>query len=92
MNLLWQSALTAISWRKQSNEFSDRRMFNSFETPADLAQAAREYGRETQRGQLSYITQTGSAGQQACLREEGLSTSNINTAFLDTPKDIFKSG
>ncbi|PRP73366.1 hypothetical protein PROFUN_16755 [Planoprotostelium fungivorum] len=95
-NPLWQSALTAISWRKQSNEFSEHRVFychfqlntqvstslspnlppEAFETPAGLAQAAKDYGRETQREQLSYITKTGSAGQKACLREEGLSTSN----------------
>ncbi|PRP76352.1 hypothetical protein PROFUN_15268 [Planoprotostelium fungivorum] len=32
-----------------------------------------------------------SAGQKACLREEGLSTSNINKTFLDTAKDILKN-
>ncbi|PRP87523.1 hypothetical protein PROFUN_00734 [Planoprotostelium fungivorum] len=104
-NPLRQSALTAISWRKQSNEFSDRRVFNChfqlntqsstclpklFEDPADLAQAAKDYGRDTRREQMSYITETGSAGQKACLREEGLSTSNINKAFLDAAKDILK--
>ncbi|PRP73922.1 hypothetical protein PROFUN_16561, partial [Planoprotostelium fungivorum] len=66
-NLLWQSALTAISWQKQSNEFSNCKVFNSstslspnmppkaFETPAGLAQAAKDYGRDTWREQLSYI-------------------------------------
>ncbi|PRP80568.1 hypothetical protein PROFUN_12330 [Planoprotostelium fungivorum] len=63
----------------------------AFETPADLAQAAKDYGRDTQREQMSYITQTGSAGQKAFLREEGLSTSNINKAFLDAAKDILKN-
>ncbi|PRP75403.1 hypothetical protein PROFUN_15473 [Planoprotostelium fungivorum] len=63
----------------------------TYETPAELAQAAREYGGDTRREQMSYITQTGSAGQQACLREEGLCTSNINKAFLDAAKDILKN-
>ncbi|PRP73070.1 hypothetical protein PROFUN_16995 [Planoprotostelium fungivorum] len=36
----------------------------AFETPADLAQAAKDYGRDTQREQLYYITQTGSAGHR----------------------------
>ncbi|PRP75402.1 hypothetical protein PROFUN_15472 [Planoprotostelium fungivorum] len=63
----------------------------AFETPADLAQAAKDYGGDTWREQMSYITQTGSAGQKACLREEGLSTSNINKAFLDAAKDILKN-
>ncbi|PRP82554.1 hypothetical protein PROFUN_04859 [Planoprotostelium fungivorum] len=63
----------------------------AFENPEDLAQAAKDYGRDTQREQMSYISQTGSAGQQACLREEGLSTSNINKAFLDAAKDILKN-
>ncbi|PRP74736.1 hypothetical protein PROFUN_15504 [Planoprotostelium fungivorum] len=40
---------------------------------------------------MSYITQTGSDGQQACIREEGLSTSNINKTFLDAAKDILKN-
>ncbi|PRP82424.1 hypothetical protein PROFUN_10124 [Planoprotostelium fungivorum] len=53
----------------------------AFETPADLAQAAKDYGGDTRREQLSYITQTASAGQKACLREEGLSTSNITPDF-----------
>ncbi|PRP80456.1 hypothetical protein PROFUN_11911 [Planoprotostelium fungivorum] len=53
----------------------------AYETPADLAQAAKDYGRDTQREQMSYITQTASAGQKACLREEGLSTSNITPGF-----------
>ncbi|PRP75688.1 hypothetical protein PROFUN_15396 [Planoprotostelium fungivorum] len=34
----------------------------AFETPADLAQAAKEYGGDTWREQMSYITQTGSDG------------------------------
>ncbi|PRP76568.1 hypothetical protein PROFUN_14746 [Planoprotostelium fungivorum] len=63
----------------------------AYETPADLAQAAKDYGGDTRREQLSYITQTGSAGQKACLREEGLSTSNITPAFLDAAKDILKN-
>ncbi|PRP76565.1 hypothetical protein PROFUN_14743 [Planoprotostelium fungivorum] len=63
----------------------------AYETPAELAQAAREYGKDTRREQMSYITQTGSAGQKACLREEGLSTSNITPAFLDAAKDILKN-
>ncbi|PRP73999.1 hypothetical protein PROFUN_16489 [Planoprotostelium fungivorum] len=63
----------------------------AFENPTDLAQAAKDYGRDTQREQMSYISQTGSAGQKACLREEGLSTSNINKAFLDAAKDILKN-
>ncbi|PRP73728.1 hypothetical protein PROFUN_16647, partial [Planoprotostelium fungivorum] len=46
---------------------------------------------ETLREQMSYTTQTGSAGQQACLRDEGLSTSNITPAFLDAAKDILKN-
>ncbi|PRP84719.1 hypothetical protein PROFUN_07969, partial [Planoprotostelium fungivorum] len=46
---------------------------------------------ETRREQMSYITQTASAGQQACLREEGASISNINKAFLDAAKDIIKN-
>ncbi|PRP76159.1 hypothetical protein PROFUN_15223 [Planoprotostelium fungivorum] len=62
----------------------------AFENLADLAQAAKDYGGDTWREQLSYITQTGSAGQKACLREEGLSTSNITPAFLDAAKDILK--
>ncbi|PRP73988.1 hypothetical protein PROFUN_16363 [Planoprotostelium fungivorum] len=62
----------------------------AYETPAELAQAAKDYGGDTQREQMSYITKTGSAGQKACLREEGLSTSNINKAFLDAAKDILK--
>ncbi|PRP73461.1 hypothetical protein PROFUN_02470 [Planoprotostelium fungivorum] len=37
----------------------------AYETPADLAQAAKDYGGDTQSKQLSYITQTGSAGQKA---------------------------
>ncbi|PRP72932.1 hypothetical protein PROFUN_16911, partial [Planoprotostelium fungivorum] len=61
------------------------------ETPADLAQAAKDYGGDTRREQMSYITETGSAGQKACLREEGLSTSNITPAFLDAAKDILKN-
>ncbi|PRP76577.1 hypothetical protein PROFUN_14755 [Planoprotostelium fungivorum] len=32
----------------------------AYETPADLAQAAKDYGGDTQREQMSYITQTGS--------------------------------
>ncbi|PRP79746.1 hypothetical protein PROFUN_12608 [Planoprotostelium fungivorum] len=40
---------------------------------------------------MSYITQTRSGGQQACQRVEGLSTSNINKAFLDAAKDILKN-
>ncbi|PRP83246.1 hypothetical protein PROFUN_09458 [Planoprotostelium fungivorum] len=63
----------------------------AFETPADLAQAAKEYGGDTWREQMSYITQTGTASQQACLREEGVSTSNITPAFLDAAKDILKN-
>ncbi|PRP72841.1 hypothetical protein PROFUN_16988, partial [Planoprotostelium fungivorum] len=63
----------------------------AYETPADLAQAAKDYGGDTRREQMSYITQTGSAGQKACLREEGLSTSNITPAFLDAAKDILKN-
>ncbi|PRP73329.1 hypothetical protein PROFUN_16389 [Planoprotostelium fungivorum] len=63
----------------------------AYETPAELAQAAREYGGDSWREQMSYISQTGSAGQKACLREEGLSTSNINKAFLDAAKDILKN-
>ncbi|PRP76443.1 hypothetical protein PROFUN_12055 [Planoprotostelium fungivorum] len=63
----------------------------AYETPADLAQAAKDYGGDTQREQMFYISQTGSAGQKACLREEGLSTSNINKAFLDAAKDILKN-
>ncbi|PRP73883.1 hypothetical protein PROFUN_16477, partial [Planoprotostelium fungivorum] len=53
--------------------------------------AAKDYGRDTWREQLSYITKTGSAGQKACPREEGLSTSNINKTFLDAAKDILKN-
>ncbi|PRP72839.1 hypothetical protein PROFUN_16986, partial [Planoprotostelium fungivorum] len=34
----------------------------AYETPADLAQAAKDYGGDTRREQMSYITQTGSAG------------------------------
>ncbi|PRP78607.1 butyrylcholinesterase-like [Planoprotostelium fungivorum] len=34
----------------------------AFETPADLAQAAKDYGRDTWREQMSYISQTGGAG------------------------------
>ncbi|PRP73992.1 hypothetical protein PROFUN_16345 [Planoprotostelium fungivorum] len=63
----------------------------AYETPAELAQAAREYGGDTRREQMSYISQTGSAGQKACLREEGVSTSNITPAFLDAAKDILKN-
>ncbi|PRP73738.1 hypothetical protein PROFUN_16485 [Planoprotostelium fungivorum] len=63
----------------------------AYETPADLAQAAKDYGGDTRREQMSYITETGSAGQKACLREEGLNTSNINKAFLDAAKDILKN-
>ncbi|PRP72917.1 hypothetical protein PROFUN_17051, partial [Planoprotostelium fungivorum] len=63
----------------------------AYETPADLAQAARDYGGDTRREQMSYITQTGTASQQACLREEGVSTSNITPAFLDAAKDILKN-
>ncbi|PRP72903.1 hypothetical protein PROFUN_17045, partial [Planoprotostelium fungivorum] len=53
--------------------------------------AAKEYGGDTWREQMSCITQTGSDGQQACIREEGLSTSNINKTFLDAAKDILKN-
>ncbi|PRP75292.1 hypothetical protein PROFUN_15792 [Planoprotostelium fungivorum] len=56
-----------------------------------ISQAAKDYGRDTQREQMYYITQTASAGQKACLREEGLSTSNINKALLDAAKDILKN-
>ncbi|PRP80447.1 hypothetical protein PROFUN_11902 [Planoprotostelium fungivorum] len=56
--------------------------------PKAFAQVAKDYGRDTQREQMSYITQIRSAGQKACLREEGLSTSNITPAFLDAAKDI----
>ncbi|PRP76315.1 hypothetical protein PROFUN_14421 [Planoprotostelium fungivorum] len=63
----------------------------AYEAPADLAQAAREYGGDTQREQMSYITQTRTASQKACLREEGVSTSNITPAFLDAAKDILKN-
>ncbi|PRP76668.1 hypothetical protein PROFUN_14904 [Planoprotostelium fungivorum] len=97
-NLLWQSALMTISWRKQRKRDSpttDKHFTEhapkAFENPADLAQEAKDYSRDTRREQLSYITQTGSAGQKACLREEGLSTSNINKAFLDAAKDILKN-
>ncbi|PRP76155.1 hypothetical protein PROFUN_15219 [Planoprotostelium fungivorum] len=63
----------------------------AYETPADLAQAAKDYGGDTWREHMSYITQTGSAGQKVRLREEGLSTSNITPGFLDTAKDILKN-
>ncbi|PRP73229.1 regulator of chromosome condensation domain-containing protein, partial [Planoprotostelium fungivorum] len=54
---------SAVIWRLQARTLlSPNLPPKAFETPADLAQAAKDYGRETQRGQLSYITQTGSAG------------------------------
>ncbi|PRP75678.1 hypothetical protein PROFUN_15386 [Planoprotostelium fungivorum] len=53
-------------------------------------QAAKDYGRETQRGQLSYITQTGSAGQKACLCSKGHCQEQLNGFCIGFHPDCIK--